>query len=215
MAVDISTGAHRLAGSSPQWARAPTPIVVYHLASLLCHHPDKVFVSVILRGLNEGFPIGFDSARCSSRSVARDHPSSLCYSNIVTQYIAHKVSLGRLVGPVSPLGVPTIPIGLIPKRHEPNSWRMIVDLSCPSGSSVNDGTDPLLASIHYASVDNAVKIICSLGPGALLTSKMHTDSSQYIPLTTTNWVSYLHLLIIAYRLVCVPHPSSFRLSPMR
>ena len=106
----LELGAHRFAGSSPQWAMAPTPIAVSHLASLLCHHPDKVFVSVILRGLNEGFPIGFDSAHCSLRSVARNHPSSLCHSNIVTQYIAHEVSLGRLVGPVSPLGVHTSPM---------------------------------------------------------------------------------------------------------
>ena len=182
----LELGAHCLAGSSPQWARAPTPIVVSHLASLLCHHPDKVFVSVILRGLSEGFPIGFDSARCSLRSVARNHPSSLCHSNIVTQYIAHEVSLGRLVGPVSPLGVHTSPIGLIPKRRQPNSWRMIVDLSCPSGSSVNDGIDPVLASIRYASVDNAVEIIRSLGPGALLTKFDLKDAYRLIPVHPTD-----------------------------
>ena len=44
-----------------------------------------------------------------------------------------------------------------------------MDLSCPSGSSVNDGINPSLASVCYASVDNAVEIIRSLGKGALLT----------------------------------------------
>ena len=158
----------------------------YHLASLLCHHPDKVFVSVILRGLNKGFPIGFDFAHCSFWSVACNHASSLCHSNIVTQYVAHKVSLGRLVGPVSPQGLQTSPIGLIPKCHQPNSCRMIVDLSCPFGSSVNDGIDPSLASICYASVDNAVEIICSLGPGALLTKFDLKHTYRIVPVHPTD-----------------------------
>ena len=182
----------RTAGSNPQWPRAPTPIVISHLASLLCHHPDRTFVSVVVRGLSEGFSIGFDSTHCRLRSVARNHPSSLCRSDIVSQYITREVTLGRLVGPVSPRGVHTSPIGLIPKRHQPNSWRMIVDLSCPSGSSVNDGIDPSLASVCYASVDNAVEIIRSLGKGALLTKFDLKDAYRIVPVHPAdhhNWVS--------------------------
>ena len=125
--------------------------------------PRRCFVSWLLRGLDEGFPIGFDPARCNLRSVAHNHPSSLC-NKVAAQYIAHEVSLGRLVSPVTSEGIHTSPIGLIPKAQQPGRWRMIVDLSCPPGSSVNDGIDPSLSSIHYASVDNAVEIIRSLGP---------------------------------------------------
>ena len=35
------------------------------LASLLCHHPDRCFMSWLLRDLDEWFPIGFDPARCN------------------------------------------------------------------------------------------------------------------------------------------------------
>ena len=34
---------------NPSWARAPTPISQNHLASLLCHHQDRCFVSWLLK----------------------------------------------------------------------------------------------------------------------------------------------------------------------
>ena len=58
---------------------------------------------------------------------------------------------------------------------------MIVDLSCLPGSSVNDGIDPSLLSICYASVNNAVEIIRSLGQGTLLTKFDLKDAYRIIP----------------------------------
>ena len=53
-----------------------------------------------------------------------------------------KVSLGRVVGPLSPLLQTSCHIsrfGVIPKGHQPNKWHLIVDLSFPKGRSINDG----------------------------------------------------------------------------
>ena len=47
--------------------------------------------------------------------------------------------------------------GLIPKS-EPNQWRLIVDLSYPHCHSINDGISSELASVSYASVDDAVQL---------------------------------------------------------
>ena len=58
---------------------------------------------------------------------------------------------------------------------------MIVDLSYSPGSSVNDGIDSSLSSIRYASVDNAVEIIRSLGQGTLLTKFDLKDAYKFIP----------------------------------
>ena len=55
--LHLKLGAFCQADVNPSWARAPTPISQSHLASLLCHHPDRCFVSWLLRGLDEGFPI--------------------------------------------------------------------------------------------------------------------------------------------------------------
>jgi hypothetical protein len=58
-------------------------------------------------------------------------------AQVVADYISAEVEVGRLVGPleshVLPL-VKTSPIGLVPKSHQVDKWRMIVDLSFPRGS---------------------------------------------------------------------------------
>ena len=60
----------------------------------------------------------------------------------------------------------TRPFEAIPKRHQPGKSRLILDLPSPLGASVNDGIlkDPF--SIHYVSVDDAIRTIVALGPGA-------------------------------------------------
>ena len=51
--------------------------------------------------------------------------------------------------------------GVIPKRGQPGKWRLIVDLSHPQGTSVNDGISRESCTMHYVSVDDAVKHIAS------------------------------------------------------
>lgn len=58
--------------------------------------------------------------------------------------------------------------GVIPKPHKPGKWRLILDLSHPSGAAVNDGISKELSSLSYVSVDDIVDTILSLGQGALL-----------------------------------------------
>ena len=58
--------------------------------------------------------------------------------------------------------------GLVPKGHEPDKWRLIVDLSFPGGSSVNDGIGPELCGLRYTSVDAACQRVLELGQGAVL-----------------------------------------------
>ena len=94
-------------------------------------------MSWLLRGLDEGFPIGFDPARSNLQLVARNHPSSFCNREVIAQYIAHEVSLSHLFGPVALEGIHSSPNGLNPKAHQRGNWWMIVDLSCPTDSSVS------------------------------------------------------------------------------
>ena len=55
------------------------------------------------------------------------------------------------------------PIGLVPKGRNTGRWQMIVDLSYSEARSVNDGIDPELCSLQYASIDEAIKFIVLLG----------------------------------------------------
>jgi len=58
--------------------------------------------------------------------------------------------------------------GVIPKKHQPGKWRLIVDLSHSSGHSVNDGIPKPLCSLTYITVNTAITEIMKLGTGALL-----------------------------------------------
>ena len=84
---------------------------------------------------------------------------------MVRERILAEVSAGRLLGPLSGDAVHHVhvrPMGLVPKAQT-NKWRLIVDLSSPAGHSVNDGIDPILFSLCYTSVDEAVAEVKRLG----------------------------------------------------
>ena len=71
--------------------------------------------------------------------------------------------------------------GVIPKGHGTGKWRLITDLSYPSGSSVNDGIDPNLCSLHYTSVEDVATVAAQLGRGALLAKVDIESAYRLIP----------------------------------
>ena len=90
---------------------------------------------------------------------------------------------GRVLGPF-PLQYPTIhtsPFGVIPKRHQANKWQLILDLSHPEGSSVNDGIDPSLCSLQYTSVDDITTQILTTGRGTLMAKIDIKNAYRNIP----------------------------------
>ena len=72
------------------------------------------------------------------------------------------------------------PMGLVPKNHS-DKWRLIVDLSSPHDQSVNNGISANLCSLRYASVDNAVEIITSLGRSSLLAKFDQSNAYRILP----------------------------------
>ena len=166
------------------WPRCPTPINVDLLISYLSSHPDQTFASYIYTGLSNGFHIGFDRSSTRLQSASRNHPSSLANPSVVENHIATEVSAGRLVGPVAGPLTPLVhvsPLGLVPKSHQFDRWRMIVDLSFPHGNSVNDGIPPELCSLAYASVDDAVEHILQLGRSTQLVKLDLKDAYRMVP----------------------------------
>ena len=134
-------------------------------------YPDKEFVRWLLRGIREGFRIGFDRsyicapARRNLRS-AQENPS------VVDEYLAKELELGRILGPFNPHmacnKVQISPFGVIPKS-QPGKWRLIVDLSSPEDNSVNDGIDKPMCSLKYITIDDIVENVKKCGGrGALL-----------------------------------------------
>ena len=174
------------AGTTPySWPRGPSPLSVEAFARYLRSYPDKQFVSYILQGLSSGFRIGFSHSSHRLRTRGRNHPSSLANATVVSDQIQLELQAGRLVGPLSQAAVTQVhvsPIGLVPKGHDTGRWRMIVDLSSPNPNSVNDGIQEDRCSLHYASMDDALQLICSLGPGCLLLKMDLKDAYRVVPI---------------------------------
>lgn len=118
------------------------------------------------------------------QQAQRNHPSASANPIVVREYINAEVEAGRLVGPVRESLVPllkTSPIGLVPKSHQVDRWRMIVDLSFPHNHSVNAGISEELSSITYSRVDDAVQCILELGVGTELVKIDLKNAYRIIP----------------------------------
>ena len=167
------------------WPISPSPINLHHWQDPLASHPDRRFAAYIRNGLSRGFRIGFDRHGPPLRSTARNHPSARANKASVSDYIWAEREAGRLVGPIASRLTPfvhTSPIGLIPKAHQVEKWRMIVDLSAPRGHSTNDGISRELAAIRYARIDDAVSRILQLGRGARLVKLDLKNAYRMIPI---------------------------------
>ena len=99
---------------------------------------------------------------------------------MVSEHIAGEVAQGKLT-PAGSGPVHTSPMGLVPKARQPGKFRIICDLSAPSGGSVNDGIDPDLCSLSYANVDDAVSLLCILGVGALIAKLDLKSAYRMVP----------------------------------
>ena len=155
-------------------------------------YPDKAFAKFIRHGFQAGFRIGYLHSRVSDHLRPRqsNHPSSLANPLVVTERITAENAAGRLLGPLSrdqSAKVHTSPVGLVPKSHQSNKWRMICDLSSPSGYSVNDGIPPDLCSLQYASVDDAVRVLQHLGRGTQLIKLDIQDAYRIVPVHPSDY----------------------------
>ena len=109
--------------------------------------------------------------------------SATANPSVVQSYIDKEVSAGRLVlsdGPDTQVHISSF--GVIPKRHQPGKWRLIVDLSAPQGYLVNDGISEALCSLKYPSVHNGAQLAMQLGKGALMAKIDLQNAYRILPI---------------------------------
>lgn len=142
-------------------SKITTLVKVEVLKRLLLGYQDKKY---LIDGFECGFLLGYVGPRntmvATNLKSCRDHPE------IVQSKITAEINANRVKGPFKEIPFPNMkisPIGIVPKKV-PGQYRLIHHMSCPEGSSVNDFIDPTLASVKYASFDDAVKILVKLGP---------------------------------------------------
>ena len=148
----------------------------------LCRHPDSRYSRFILRGLEDGFRIGFNYRSKACRPAKRNMSSAGGHKTVINSYIEEERALRRLVSSDAGSGrVQISPFGVIPKPHQPGKWRLIVDLSSPRGASVNDGIDPRLCSLSYVRIDKAAERVAALGRGAQLAKVDVQNAYRIVP----------------------------------
>ena len=150
----------------------------------LADHPDKAFTNYVVQGLAQGFRVGFKYTS-SLLPHRRNMLSAVQHPKEVNDYLKEELAMNRLVQFPKPvadhLGAHCSPIGVIPKKHKPNKWRLIVDQSSPNGASVNDGINKEMCSLSYTSVDAVVEKILDLGKGTLLVKLDVKQAYRMIP----------------------------------
>lgn len=183
--------------TDPRLLPITTPLHVGVWAQCLASHPDKQFAQYITQGLHRGFRIGFD-ASSPLKAASRNMSSTAEQHDIVSKYLQEEITEGRILGPFTPgeLTTPihTSPIGIIPKRHQPNKWRLIVDMSSPDEYSINDGISTELSSLTYIKIQDIIKEILQLGPGTELAKIDIQSAYRIIPINPVD----RHLLGMAW-----------------
>lgn len=168
---------HNFASLPPVHCVSPLQLPVFR--SELASHPDQAKVHYVLDGIQHGFSSGFVSSRVVLRSSVRNMKSADEHPEVIDEYLANEVAKGRVAGPFAAPPFPILqcsPFGVIPKKGQPGKWRLILDLSSPDRHSVNGGIPKAPFSLQYISVDDAIKILMVLGPGALM-AKFDVESA--------------------------------------
>ncbi|CAB4003429.1 Hypothetical predicted protein [Paramuricea clavata] len=149
---------------------AVTPLVLEEFTRELATYPLSKR-RYVLDGIRLGFRVGWEPDRVSLRSRTSNMRSASDHPDVVDAYLSSELAARRVAGPFTSPPVPLLhvsPFGVIPKNHQPGKWRLILDLSSPAGHSVNDGIPKDPYSLHYVKVDDAIRALVDLGPGALM-----------------------------------------------
>ena len=130
-------------------------------------YPEVTVRDAVLRGLRFGFDIGFNGIGVPTRP--RNLRSARDNSDKVSMAVQLEVTRGHTAGPFSSPPFPVLhcsPLGAAPKKD--GSVRLVLDLSSPRGSAINEGICKEDFSVQYSTFDDAVDLVRSLGPSAFL-----------------------------------------------
>ncbi|XP_055345768.1 uncharacterized protein LOC129593467 [Paramacrobiotus metropolitanus] len=187
------TGSGIVQGAAPLNPAIPmapqTPLKPDVFRKYLASHPDRHFVNDLLQILDCGADIGFRAAHRSR--ITPNAQSARSHADVLTGAIHKEVMLGHTVGPFShPPFINFVCSSLGVREKRTGGHRIILDLSRPVGDSVNDGISKEDYSLTYCSIDDAIRIIISLGPGCLLCKQDIKHAFRLVPVRPEDY----HLL---------------------
>ena len=162
----------KLCNRSPQVVKVPplarsicTPLDYSAWCYFLQGEANQELAHFFLNGILRGFHVGFNYDNCGLRPATKNLQCAYDHPQVVEDYLHCEVITSRVAGPFCQAaisGVHTSRFGVIPKGHQQDKWRLIVDLSHPKHHSINDGIPSSLCSIQYITVDDAIQKMLNL-----------------------------------------------------
>ena len=149
-------------------------------------HPDKPLVDYIINGLRNGFDIGFTGP--FSATLPKNLKSADQNKESIQEAINKELSRGHTAGPFPSPPFPLThcsPIGSAPKKD--GSVRLIMDLSQPHGSSINDDISKDQFSCEYSHFDDATDLLMRAGKGSLLCKLDIKHAYRLLPVRPDQW----------------------------
>ena len=156
------------------------------LAKELQWYPNETLAQYIINTFTNGFSIGYQGSPLPNSPLNLKLASKL--PHIVPNYLTTECRAGHTAGPSThpPSPIHISPLGVIPNK-EPGKWQLIMHLSYPPGSSVNDGIPIEEYSLKYISVDTAMDAAMTLGRGALMAKLDIKSAFRIFPLRPEDW----------------------------
>lgn len=159
----------------------PTPVKVNNLLLFLSGY-DNSIAEYLATGFTMGFPLHYEGPQFSCHS--KNLLSAMQNPTAADAKLSKELDAHRLAGPFpSPhFSVFRVsPLGLVPKKAE-GEFRLIHHLSFPKGSSLNDGISPDHTSVSYATVEDAIRRIKSVGSSCFLAKTDIKNAFRIIPI---------------------------------
>ena len=178
--VGLPTNLQQLRHAQSQPTPLPTPIRVNKLRAYLEGYPISS-KDYLINGFSTGFSLDYVGPRMASKCI--NLLSALQKPDAVDDKLAKELKLGRIVGPFLTRPLPSLhisPLGLIPKKT-PGEYRLIHHLSFLFGNSVNSHIPKIATSVHYASIDDAIRLIGRTGGGCALAKTDVKNAFRLIP----------------------------------
>ena len=149
-------------------------------------HPDKAWVSWLLHNILNGVSIGYKGPH--TPYTARNLSSALQHPDVIASKLQKEVAADRVLGPFADRPLPSLRTsGLGAAAKKQGKWRMILHLSAPYGASVNDGISKEEFSLHYSSVDDAVKLLHPYGKGAIMAKVDLKAAFRMVSVRAADW----------------------------
>lgn len=165
---------------------ASTNINIDALEVALSCLPNRDFTTALINGLRFGFRIGYSLPRNTVCSPNR--PSALHNPTVVSAAIAKEIERGHTAGPFYTPPFPHYvcsPLACVPKK--PDSWRLILDLSAPVGSSINDGIARDEFACQFTPFDQILRMITQFGRGAPIAKVDLKHAFRQCPVHPDDW----------------------------